>query len=80
MPLIDGEKAVARALDTAVDGRGGSRALRTRGSEREDTGLAISRESREPRAEPLLRPRHAGRHAPSSDSPALRVLAPAVMP
>ena len=50
MTLVDGEKAVERALDTAADGGGGSRALRMRGPVREDTGLPISRESREPRA------------------------------
>ena len=49
MTLADGEKAVSRALDTAVDGRGGSRAL-TRGSGPEDTGPSISRGSREPGA------------------------------
>ena len=48
MTLVDGEKAVARALGTAADGGGGSRALWIRGSGREDTGLSISRESREP--------------------------------
>ena len=80
MTLVDGEKAVARALDTAADGGGGSPVLRMRGPGREDTGLPISRESREPRAEPLLRPRHAERHAPSSDRPALRALSGAVTP
>ena len=48
MTLVDGEKAEARALDTAADGGGGSRAVRERGSGPEDTGLSISRESREP--------------------------------
>ena len=51
MTLVDGEKAVERALDTAADGGGGSPVLRMRGPGREDTGLPISRESREPRAE-----------------------------
>ena len=36
---------------TLVDGGGGSPVLRMRGPGREDTGLPISRESREPRAE-----------------------------
>ena len=51
MTLVDGEKAVERALDTAADGGGGSPVLRMRGPGREDTGVPISRESREPRAE-----------------------------
>ena len=51
MTLVDGEKAVERALDTAADGGGGSPVFRMRGPGREDTGLPISRESREPRAE-----------------------------
>ena len=51
MTLVDGEKAVERALDAAADGGGGSPVLRMRGPGREDTGLPISRESREPRAE-----------------------------
>ena len=51
MTLVDGEKAVERALGTAADGGGGSPVLRMRGPGREDTGLPISRESREPRAE-----------------------------
>ena len=50
MTLVDGEKAVERALDAAADGGGGSPVLRMRGPGREDTGLPISRESREPRA------------------------------
>ena len=51
MTLVDGEKAVERALGTAADGGGGSPVLRMRGPGRADTGLPISRESREPRAE-----------------------------
>ena len=56
MTFVDGEKAVERALDAAADGGGGSPPLRMRGPGREDmglpiTGLPISRESREPRAE-----------------------------
>ena len=51
MTLVDGEKAVERALDAAADGGGGSPVLLMRGPRREDTGLPISRESREPRAE-----------------------------
>ena len=68
MTLVDGEKAVERALGTAADGGGGSPVLRMRGPGREDTGLPISRESREPRAEsrePRALSMSAGaRHAP----------------
>ena len=60
MTLVDGEKAVERALGTAADGGGGSPVLRMRGPGREDTGLPIRAESRglpitgrEPRAESL---------------------------
>ena len=54
MTLVDGEKAVERALGTAADGGGGLPVLRMRGPGPEDTGLPISRESREPRAEVIL--------------------------
>ena len=68
MTLVDGEKAVERALGTALDGGGVSPVLRMRGPGREDTGLPItglpiSRESREPRAEVILMSAGA-RHAP----------------
>ena len=43
MTIVDGEKAVARAFDTALDGGGGSRVLWMRGPGREDTGLPITR-------------------------------------
>ena len=52
MTLVDGEKAVERALGTAADGGGGSRGVRNPASGPAETGLPISRESREPRAEP----------------------------
>ena len=49
MTLVDGEKAVGRALDSAVDGSGGSRALWMRGPGPEDTAPSISRERAESR-------------------------------
>ncbi len=72
MTLVDGEKAVERALDAAADGGGGSPVLRMRGPGREDTGLPISRESREPRAE--ARPRSGVQIAPFS--PTVRAARP----
>ena len=83
MTLADGEKAIARVLDTALDGGGGSRALRMRGSGREDTGLAITISSACQKIYIYLNPKNKWRFRIAKNGtghPALHPLAVAVAP